>query len=132
MPLNHGQMQADFHVVMAGVNAYVKDIVTPGSGAGYDIPGYGVEVYHNGDAIIAPPNCNGEQTYLGVTTWQDGRFDVRRCVADCEATPDCHFMNTYEERLNNVPYSQHCAKYSAYWPRQYVHVFFRQNKVSHL
>jgi hypothetical protein len=123
MPMNDGQMQADFHVVMAGVNAYVKDIAAPGSGTGYNIPGYDVDVYYHSAAVVAPPDCNGAQTYLGVARWEDGRFEVGRCIAACEATPDCHFMNTYEQRLNNIPYGQHCAMYSAYWPPQYVHVF---------
>lgn len=116
MPLNQGQMQADFHVVMAGVNAYVNDIVTDGSG--FNIPGYGVDAYNDGSAIIAPLDCNGHDTYLGVMRWYDGRFDAGRCIAMCEENPDCHFMNTYILRRNNVPYTQHCAMYSAYWPPQ--------------
>jgi len=114
--INEGQTREDFHVVMAGANAYVKDVVTP------DVPaGYALEKYAFGAAIEAPLDCNGEDTYMGMRYWQDGKFDAQRCITACEETKDvsgrqCHFVNTYMQRRNNVPVVQHCAMFSKYWP----------------
>ncbi|KAI4696119.1 uncharacterized protein J4E88_000291 [Alternaria novae-zelandiae] len=118
--INEGQTREDFHVVMAGANAYVKDVVTP------DVPaGYALEAYALGAAIEAPLDCNGEDTYMGMRYWQDGKFDAQRCITACEETNDasgrqCHFVNTYMQRRNNVPVVQHCAMFSKYWPIEFA------------
>ena len=102
--INEGQTREDFHVV------------TP------DVPaGYALEKYAFGAAIEAPLDCNGEDTYMGMRYWQDGKFDAQRCITACEETKDvsgrqCHFVNTYMQRRNNVPVVQHCAMFSKYWP----------------
>jgi hypothetical protein len=120
--MNNGQIREQFQVVMAGANAYVKDIIfnntTPA------IPsGYAIEKYALGAAIEAPLDCNGEDTYMGLAYWPDGHFDAQRCISACEQTHDatgrpCHFVNTYMQRRNNVPVIQHCAMFSEYWPSE--------------
>lgn len=63
MPLNEGHFQQDFHVVIAGSNAYVRDVnfdVIP------NIAGYKTEVYTGSGAIEAPLDCYGNDTYMGV------------------------------------------------------------------
>jgi hypothetical protein len=128
IPLNAGQGRGDFQVVMAGSNAYVKDIV------GNKIPtvpiGYNIEAYAHGAAIEAPRDCNGQETYMGVAYWRDGRLDINRCIASCQRAGlgdvqgrTCRFVNTYIQRRNGVPTSQHCAMYSQYWPIEYVTPF---------
>ncbi|KAH6875981.1 hypothetical protein BKA58DRAFT_419389 [Alternaria rosae] len=118
--INEGQTREDFHVVMAGANAYVKDVVTP------DVPAdYALEKYALGAAIEAPLDCNGEDTYMGLAYWQDGKFDAQRCITACGETNDasgrqCHFVNTYMQRRNNVPVVQHCAMFSKYWPIEFA------------
>ncbi|KAH4851886.1 hypothetical protein HBI56_087570 [Parastagonospora nodorum] len=115
--LNHGQYQQEFHVVMAGSNAYVKQVkfdTVP------SVPGYNTDTYNNGGAIQAPLDCHGNNTYLGFRSWMDGRFDARRCTDVCTATKDCHFVNTYFLRDDDVPFAQHCSLYSAHWPSWYA------------
>jgi hypothetical protein len=113
-------MRENFHVVMAGSNAYVKDI----SGATPSVPaGYAIDKYAVGAAIEAPLDCNGEETYMGLAYWRDGHFDIERCVTTCKQAQGasgqrCHFVNTYMQRRNNVPTVQHCAMFSRYWPVQ--------------
>ncbi|KAF1941449.1 hypothetical protein EJ02DRAFT_202427 [Clathrospora elynae] len=123
--LNHGQMREEFSVVMAGSNAYVKDVIDDGS-----IPvvfGYDVEAYENGNAIVALLDCNNTDTYMGVAAFKDGRFDIARCIAACNKASatdafgrHCRFMNTYLQRRDGVPFSQHCALYTHHWPKQYA------------
>jgi hypothetical protein len=69
---------------------------------------------------------------MGLSYWHDGRFDIQRCIDSCQqATRDdvdgrqCHFVNTYLQRRDGVPYAQHCAMYTAYWPSQYVTLLLR-------
>ncbi|RYN64945.1 hypothetical protein AA0117_g12311 [Alternaria alternata] len=120
--INHGQLREQFHVVMAGSNAYVKDIngTTPSVSDDYTI-----EKYDMGAAIEAPLDCNGEDTYMGLKHWSDGHFDAQRCMDVCKETHDasgrqCRFANTYMQRRNNVPTDQHCDLFSKYWPTQYA------------
>jgi hypothetical protein len=118
--INHGQLRKQFHVVMAGSNAYVKDIngTTPSVSDDYTI-----EKYDMGAAIETPLDCNGEDTYMGLKHWSDGHFDAQRCMDICKETHDasgrqCRFANTYMQRRNNVPTDQHCDLFSKYWPTQ--------------
>jgi hypothetical protein len=120
--VNHGQIREKFRVVLAGSNAYVKDIVFNNTMPA--IPaGYAIEKYAFGAAIEAPLDCNGKDTYMGLAYLPDGHFDAQRCITACEQTHDasgrqCHFVNTYMERRNNVPVIQHCAMFSGYWPAE--------------
>jgi hypothetical protein len=117
MALNYGQYQEKFQVVIAGSNAWVKDIapiIVP------KLHGFTTDVYEAGGAIEAPLDCHGEDTYLGVQKWYDGRLDTKRCAATCVANGRCHFINTFIERHNGVPFAQHCALYTAHWPPRYT------------
>jgi hypothetical protein len=118
MPMNSGQYQQDFLVVIAGSNAYVKDVLD--LGVVPKVAGYTTEVYEHGAAIQTPLDCHGKDTYLGVREWFDGKYSAQRCIDACSAMPDCHFANTYFERKDDVPFSQHCALFSARWPASYA------------
>ncbi|KNG46635.1 hypothetical protein TW65_06639 [Stemphylium lycopersici] len=132
IPLNKGQMRHQFHSVMAGFNAYVKDInIGGGKGKGKGLPSvpadWIVQKYPHGAAIEAPRDCHGVDTYMGMRSWLDGHFDAERCIEACNAAGDhdvqgrkCHFVNTYMERMNNVPIKQHCAMFSEVWPSQFA------------
>jgi hypothetical protein len=117
MPLNHGQYQQDFHVVMAGSNAYVKEVRFDGVS---NILGFTTDIYKDGGAIQAPLDCYGNNTYLGFKKWTDGKFDAQRCVDACLATQNCHFANTYFMRDDGVPFAQHCSLYTVHWPAWYA------------
>jgi hypothetical protein len=117
-PMNHGQYRQGFNVVIAGSNAYFKDIL--GADVVPSISGYTTDVYENGAGIQAPLDCNGKDTYLGVQKWYDGKFSAHRCLDACDTTKDCHFVSTYFLRKNGVPFAQHCAFFSAHWPEQYA------------
>lgn len=118
-------MREQFHVVMAGSNAYVKDVAF---GPDSDLlpavrKNWVTQSYRNGAAIAAPLDCNGVDTYMGMSYWRDGRFDAQRCIDACEAAGKsdlqnrkCNFVNTYMQRRDGVPVSQHCALFSEYWP----------------
>jgi hypothetical protein len=117
MPMNHGQYQKSFHVVMAGSNAYVKQVtfdVVP------NIMGYKTDVYQNDGAIQAPLDCHGDNTYLGFRKWSDGKFNAQRCVDSCTTTQNCRFVNTYFERDDGVPFAQHCSLYTVHWSARYA------------
>jgi hypothetical protein len=116
MAFNYGQFQEEFHVVMAGSNAYVKEV----DGATPYLPGYTTEVYKDGGAILAPLDCQNKDTYIGVKSFLDAKFDAQRCVALCTATKDCHFVNTYMLRKGAVPVSQDCALYTRRWPENFA------------
>jgi hypothetical protein len=115
MAMNEGQYQMDFHVVMTGSNAYVKDIdssVVP------EVPGFETGVLPAG--IEAPLDCQGQDTYLGVTTWDDGKLNIQRCIDTCATKNGCHFVNTFLERFNGIPIVQHCALYTSSWSEDYA------------
>lgn len=128
--INSGQLQSEFHAVMAGSNAYIKDNSLKKASLKNDttilraIEGDWIaEEYEQGAAIEAPLDCHGHDTYMGMTAWDDGQFDAQRCIDACKTSDDyglqdrkCRFVNTYMERQNNVPVSQHCAMFAEYWP----------------
>jgi hypothetical protein len=114
--MNYGQYNEDFHVVLAGSNAYVKDI----DGAFPIIPGYLTEVYNDGGAILAPLDCNGKDTYIGVKKYTDAQFDAQRCIDYCAETPGCNYVNTYMLRKNGVPFVQDCALYTRRWTAEFA------------
>lgn len=123
--INKGQMRNKFRVVMAGSNAYVKDVAFGGDkNISAAVPkGWVTQKYSNGAAISAPLDCHGVDTYMGMSYWRDGRFNAQRCIDACEAAGKtdlqnrkCNFVNTYMQRKNGVPVSQHCAMFSQYWP----------------
>jgi hypothetical protein len=122
---NDGQIREKFHIVMAGSNAYVKDLAfrRNGNSTSNILKDWIVQRYDNGAAIQVPLDCNGVDTYMGMSAWRDGRFDAQRCLDACKVAGDndiqgrkCRFVNTYIQRRNGIPVSQHCAMFSEYWP----------------
>jgi hypothetical protein len=84
-------------------------------GAGYD-----VAAYADGNIIRAPLDCHGQNTYLGVKQYHDGKFDAGRCVEVCREDNECHFVNTWMWHKNGTALEQHCALYSKSWPNQFL------------
>jgi hypothetical protein len=130
--MNEGQFQEDFEVVIAGSNAYVRDVIDT-----VPIPnvvGYTTEVYDHGAAIQAPVDCRGKDTYLGVMQWYDGKYSARRCLDQCDDTPSCNFVNTFFQRKNAIPYSQHCSMFTARWNRSFATNIgqYQDNEVYHM
>lgn len=111
-----GIYEEQFQIVIAGSNAYnqIANITIP------RVAGYITDTYTNGGAIEAPLDCFGNDTYLGVARWYDGKFNATRCTDICTKNPACHFVNTYFQTLNDVPYTQHCALFSVHWPAWYA------------
>lgn len=104
---------------MRGSNAYVKEAQVPATRI---YPGYSMEKYPRGTAIQAPlSDCHGKSTYLGVRYWRDGKLDIQRCLDVCTRSKlGCNFVNTYIQRKDNIPSSQHCAMYTAHWPAKHA------------
>lgn len=89
-------------------------------------------------AILAPLNCNGNDSYMGMRMFTDGLpFDPARCAAVCNETTQyaiahplsdpskspqlCTFYNTFVLSKSNVPQGQYCAMYSQSWdPDEYA------------
>ncbi|EMD87748.1 hypothetical protein COCC4DRAFT_143088 [Bipolaris maydis ATCC 48331] len=127
--INKGQIREQFRIVMAGSNAYVKDITFSNrkDGSSNILKNWIVEKYKNGAAIQVPLDCNGVDTYMGVAAWRDGKFDAQRCLDACKVAGDtdiqsrkCRFVNTYVQRRNGVQVAQHCAMFSEYWPAPFA------------
>lgn len=123
--ITDGQLQGEFRAVMAGSNAYVKDVTAANDSNSLRAleDEWTSEEYENGAAIEAPLDCNGNDTYMGMSAWDDGKFDAQRCIEACKAADDhdlkdrtCNFVNTYMQRQDGVPVAQHCAMFSEYWP----------------
>ncbi|KAH0382018.1 hypothetical protein KCU92_g6649, partial [Aureobasidium melanogenum] len=119
---NTGSTQNNFQIVIAGSNGYVASAISPS--AGYSMP-----VLLNNNAIQAPLDCNGKDTYLGFQTFNTS-FDASRCAAACSAQAayalahppsdgskpkTCQFFNTYVESKNGVAQDQKCVLYSQTW-----------------
>lgn len=83
-------------------------------------------------AILAPLDCNGNDSYMGMRLLTDGApFDKQRCAAICDATTRynidhppanpatpprlCKFYNTFILSKNFISQGQYCAMYSQYW-----------------
>lgn len=83
-------------------------------------------------AILAPLDCNGNDSYMGMRLLTDGApFDRQRCAAICDATTQynivhapedpvhpprlCKFYNTFILSKNFISQGQYCAMYSQYW-----------------
>lgn len=78
---NKGQYRADFHVGIAGSNAYTSYTVG-GPVEGYDAPPLSLGRL----ALNAPlRDCAGTWTYLGNRFYADQPFDPRVCATACEA-----------------------------------------------
>ncbi|KAK5707657.1 hypothetical protein LTR97_000195 [Elasticomyces elasticus] len=124
---NVGQWRYDFHVVIAGSNAYVnKSIATP---AGYTGP-----TPLGNAAINAPLDCNKRDTYMGVKIFTSGPFDAGLCAAACSSqskynlahppkdkkAQTCQFFNTYVLYNGTQSVGQYCSLYNETWPASYA------------
>jgi hypothetical protein len=123
---NVGQWRADFHVVIAGSNGYVKNAVKP-------IDGYDGVALGN-KAINAPLNCLGQDTYMGVKIFTTSFYDPSLCAAACESQNEyniahppsegtvkiCRFFVTYLSEVNGRPEGQICAMYTQAWHKSYA------------
>ncbi|KAK7949322.1 uncharacterized protein PG986_010208 [Apiospora aurea] len=121
---HQGGYIAQFHVVMAGSNGYVKKMF--GGVPGYTDPLNGTAV---DAAINAPPDCTGANTFMGAKVFTSGPFDVGLCAAACEAQTaynlqhppasgaplTCQLFNTYMLMRDGTAVGQYCAMYTQYW-----------------
>ncbi|KAH7051317.1 hypothetical protein B0J12DRAFT_599886 [Macrophomina phaseolina] len=130
---NAGQWRADFHVGIAGSNAYTSDKVGP------PIPGWNDPLKLNDAAMNAPlRDCAGTWTYMGYKLLNDGPFDVKKCAAACDAqtayniahppasgyVPLCAAFGTYlltkTTSSGSVIQGQMCTMYTSAWDAQYA------------
>lgn len=124
--LNTGQWRSDFHVVIAGSNGYM----TTESPA---VEGFTVQSLGN-NAINAPLDCNGNDTYMGSRMYTTSVFDPNLCAQTCASTNEfdiahppangvpmiCKFFVTYLLSKNGVPQGQYCAMYTQPWDLSYA------------
>ncbi|OJD32501.1 carbohydrate-binding-like protein [Diplodia corticola] len=130
---NYGQWRADFHVGIAGSNAYTSYEV------GGPISGWTDPLSLNNAALNAPlRDCAGTWTYMGYKLFQDGPFDPTLCAAACDAqteyniahppssgyTPFCAGFGTYLLTMTNSTGSyvqgQMCTMYTSAWGSEYA------------
>lgn len=124
--VNTGQWRNQFQIVIAGSNGYMSTAIP-------SIPGYtGVSLGNN--AINAPLDCNGANTYMGSKIFTTSIFDPSLCAAACESQnayntrhpPStgkpalCKFFNTYLMAENGSPQGQYCAMYTEPWATSYA------------
>ncbi|KAI1495974.1 hypothetical protein F5X99DRAFT_401813 [Biscogniauxia marginata] len=123
---NEGQWRANFHVVIAGSNGYMKSAVPT-------VQGYtGVAL---GDrSINAPLDCNGKDTYMGSKIFTTSTFDPNLCAAACKSQNEyntahppengkpmiCKFFTTYLMAVNGSPEGQYCVMYTEPWEKSYA------------
>lgn len=108
---NTGYTSDQFQIVVAGSNGYVKKTVEVA--VGYTAP-----QFPGTNAINAPADCNGANSYLEDLYWTDGTpFDAARGSAACSAYSNastganCQFFNSYILSKNNIPQGQYkCVK----------------------
>ncbi|KAF2165781.1 hypothetical protein M409DRAFT_55649 [Zasmidium cellare ATCC 36951] len=124
---NTGQWRKNFKVLVAGSNGYVN--TTHSHPKGYDDL-----IYLNNSAIIAPPNCRGYETYMGVKIFQNKPFSIDLCASACSASseynrahPDktgyfqtCQFFNTYILYNETRSVGQYCALYNETWGKEFA------------
>ncbi|KEQ68814.1 hypothetical protein M436DRAFT_16524, partial [Aureobasidium namibiae CBS 147.97] len=122
--VNTGQPRGQFVVVIAGSNGYLSNAVA-------SVPGYGPAQPYGNNAINAPYDQNGYNTFLGSAIFQ-GAFNAELCAAACTQKSDyarahpptdgtpvqtCQFFNTYilyKNTPDNVQ-GQYCAMYAESW-----------------
>lgn len=125
---NAGQWRNNFQVVIAGSNGYVnQSIATP--------VGYKAGVYLGNNAINAPSDCTGDDSFIGSRMLGNGVFDSNLCAIACNEQADygrqhpptdgsfnklCYFFNTYILYKNGQPLQQYCALYDQTWSQSYA------------
>lgn len=130
---NDGQWRADFHVGIAGSNAYTSEKV------GGTISGWTDPLSLNDATMNAPlRDCGDTWTYLGSKLFQEGAFDVNLCAAACDAqtaynlahppstgyTPVCAAFGTYlltkTDSTGAHVLGQMCTMYTSGWGQEYA------------
>ncbi|KAF4543528.1 Carbohydrate-binding protein [Lasiodiplodia theobromae] len=130
---NYGQWRADFHVGIAGSNAYTSYEI------GGPVDGWTTPLSLDNAALNAPlRDCAGTWTYMGYKLFQDGPFDPTLCAAACDAqteyniahppssgyTPLCAGFGTYLLTKTNSTGSfiqgQMCTMYTSAWDVEYA------------
>ncbi|KAI1077785.1 hypothetical protein F5B20DRAFT_592509 [Whalleya microplaca] len=123
---NEGQYRADFHVVIAGSNGYMKTAIPT-------VLGFTGQSLGN-SAINAPLDCNGRDTYMGAKIFSTSIFDPNLCAAACASQNEynlahpvtygetliCNFFTTYLVAKNGDPQGQYCALYTQSWNSSYA------------
>ncbi len=99
------------------------------------INGYGPPTSLGTNAINAPLDCNGYNTYMGFEIFNSGTpFDPNLCAAACsaqtaynvahpspgEAPQICVFFNTYILYDNGISQGQYCVLYNETWSSSYA------------
>lgn len=130
---NAGEYRADFHVVIAGSNAYTS-YKLGGPVAGW----LGPQNLNN--SIMSAPlwDCTNKWTYLGYRILQTGSVDPRLCAVACDSQTEyntahpaegmppvtCNAFGSYILSMTNATGSyqqgQMCTFYTAYWDRRFA------------
>ncbi|OMP85174.1 hypothetical protein BK809_0000274 [Diplodia seriata] len=130
---NYGQWRADFHVGIAGSNAYTSYEV------GGPVAGWTDPLSLDNAALNAPlRDCAGTWTYMGYKLFQNTPFDPTLCAAACDSqteyniahppssgyTPFCAAFGTYLLTMTNSTGSyvqgQMCTMYTSAWGKEYA------------
>ncbi|GME50821.1 Carbohydrate-binding CenC-like protein [Neofusicoccum parvum] len=127
-----GNLRQQFHVAIAGSNAYTSNTIG-GPISGWTVP----EVL--GNAVMNAPlrDCAGTWTYMGYKLLQSG-YDVNNCAAACNAqndyniahppstgiTPLCAAFGSYQLRVTQNgttgDLGQMCTFYTSNWDSKYA------------
>ncbi|OTA98997.1 hypothetical protein M426DRAFT_27908 [Hypoxylon sp. CI-4A] len=127
---NTGEVLASFHVVIAGSNGYLRNIVP-------DVPGYDGEATGNSTIDAPQGDTNGDPgdgTFIGAKIFTTTFFDPALCAAACDAQTRhnlanpprrgqpqiCRFFTTYLLHRNGRIVGQYCALYTQYYPRRFA------------
>lgn len=115
-------------MVVAGSNGYTSQSFPT-------VANYTGPTFLGSFAINAPLDCNGNDTYMGYKSWNDGAaFDPSRCAAACTAQSNyntayppstgapmlCTFFNTYMLMKNGFAQAQVCSMYNETWAPVYA------------
>ncbi|KAH7053285.1 hypothetical protein B0J12DRAFT_750760, partial [Macrophomina phaseolina] len=132
--VNDGQWREQFHVAIAGSNAYSSDKV------GKPLAGWSGPA-KLGNAVMNAPlrDCQGTWTYMGYKLFNEGPFDPELCSAACESQnkynkehppsdgstiPLCSAFGTYQLNVHNDTGSyvqgQMCTMYTSNWDSKYA------------
>jgi hypothetical protein len=69
------------------------------------VASYAGPANYSNNAINAPINCIGQDTYEGRFAWSDGTFDPNLCANVCTLTTQNYIMNGPPDRPASTPHS---------------------------
>lgn len=127
------QFRSSFQVVIAGSNGYTNNTLAVPSG-------YNQPSFYSGNAINAPYDAQGYNTFMGSTLFNDGPFNASLCAGYCDAQTTyntnnpasdgspakiCKFFNTYILTLKRSDgttrvQGQYCSLYTEVWSSKYA------------